>query len=242
MSTEELKLLTDTVINLSADKTRLENQLSTQASTLQFKDNLLSIKDAKLKANTDELQAKESELQTCQAQLTALQNDRHLIQQQNLDKITLEQDLKDLKELHAQTLKTSTQQAHKLEAEKSKTKALVSDYASNTKKIKDQAFNNRVMLQASHQKALKAVQKDLDKCGKKLKSQEGVGAVWKERAKGMYNAYRDVHAKNEKLVKRLGAVLEAGSLDSEGLSAKSRKVLEGLGSCPVEELEAFWEG
>ncbi|KAJ4344676.1 uncharacterized protein N0V89_012420 [Didymosphaeria variabile] len=128
-----------------------------------------------------------------------------------------------------------------LESEVTETKRkLRAEHAVQIKSLNDQHFNDRVMDQATYQKALKQDQKELKECHRNLKNQESSMNMWKGRTNDMYIAYREVYDKNERLVKKLEAVMTAGSFDSQ-MSAKNRKTLEKLKSCRLDELSAFHE-
>ncbi|KAF2441068.1 hypothetical protein P171DRAFT_88334 [Karstenula rhodostoma CBS 690.94] len=61
--------------------------------------------------------------------------------------------------------------------------------------------------------------------------------LWEKRAKAMYSAYEGVHDKNGRLIEKVEATLEACA--PGGLSKKSRKMMDELKSCPLDELSDF---
>lgn len=61
--------------------------------------------------------------------------------------------------------------------------------------------------------------------------------MWQTCAKSMYGEYQAIHEKNEKLVAKLSATMDA--CVPEGIPKKSRNMFDELKGCPLEESQAY---
>jgi hypothetical protein len=259
MSVAEIKTLKDTVIDLSAANESLLTKLRRKNEKLRDKRELLDTekdKNSNLRAELSSanrgLHRKNHDLALC-AKEHGTENIRvtdvddyanrlgKLLHDAEDEKQTMKDQLEELRRANAQLLQPTDTRLHELEHEVTETKRRIrAEHAVQVKKLSNRNFNDRVMDGAKYAKKIKEMENELKECQRNLKGRENSKSIWKERTNDMYIAYQGVYDKNEKLVKKLGKILKAGSFES-GLNAKDRKMLDELRSCPLDELSAFQE-